>query len=208
MAGRAVDALRNCARRTRMQRWSRGARRRTLRASRTRAAERACRTTGSGDPDSKERRPTTESAAAAVAPRALPDSSEATVAQDAKEELGKVHCVAIGGQHAESKAEASITPEARASAEARRPCRVHFSEAPDTLIEVTPYSEVYGIHPRLFVFDRKYYMVPSGGQFGFVDLLAAAEVEKTLEVDEASCESDGDDSDDGEWEPPVMLHFC
>lgn len=197
----AVDALRNCARRTRMQRWSRGARRRTFRASRTRAAERACRVAGSGEPGGKERRPTTESATSAAALRALPDSSEAAP-EDAREELGKARCAAVGGQHAERE------PEAQAIAEARRLCRVRFCEAQDTVIEVTPYSEVYGIHPRLFVFGRNYYMVPSGGQFGFVDLLAAAEIDKPLEVDDAACDSDGDDSDDGEWEPPVLLHFC
>mmetsp|Transcript_71218 Transcript_71218/g.186728 ORF Transcript_71218/g.186728 Transcript_71218/m.186728 type:complete len:205 (+) Transcript_71218:83-697(+) len=203
----AVDAIRNCARRTRMHRWRGNGRRRTFRPSRAARAGQimACDVAGNIDPDTtaggntasiveaiKERRPVAESAVAAAPLRALRDSSEASV-----QAMGEAH------------GECHDIKEACARAEMRKQRRVHFSEAQDTVIQVTPYCEVYGIHPRLFVFDRNYYMVPAGGQYGFVDLLAAAEVDKSLDVeDEATCESDGDDSDDGEWEPPVYLHFC
>ena len=46
--------------------------------------------------------------------------------------------------------------------------------------EVTPYSEVYGIHPRLFVFDRNYYMVPSGLRAALSEIGAYARFENNL----------------------------
>jgi len=47
---------------------------------------------------------------------------------------------------------------------------VRFDLSSVSVHEVTPYSEIYGMHPRDFVFDRDFYMVPAQG---FVSLGAA-----------------------------------
>mmetsp|Transcript_34532 Transcript_34532/g.99160 ORF Transcript_34532/g.99160 Transcript_34532/m.99160 type:complete len:198 (-) Transcript_34532:165-758(-) len=85
---------------------------------------------------------------------------------------------------------------------------VHFSEAPDEEIQVQAYCEIYGLHPNEFVFDKNHYMVPTGGQYGFTDLLAAAETVKSLEVDESASNWDIDsESDDDEWSEVFELRF-
>jgi len=65
-----------------------------------------------------------------------------------------------------------------------------------TVYEITPYAEIYGLHPRLFDFDRHFFMVPSRGlpqspQGGF----------RMPGVEEDGSDSDSD-SDEGEshWE--------
>jgi len=180
----AVDTLRNCARRSRMQRWSRTSRRgRRLHPARlSRACGSACTASGNRGRFTVAAKPArtvdvvtpaADSAGAVAAPPASLDSPEA--------------------------AQSATLP----------PRCVRFSEEPHEVIEVTPYREIYGMHPHHFVFDKSYYMVPAGGPYGFVDLRAAAEVEKSLDVEDVtSSESDGEDSDDGEWEPPILLHFC
>eukprot|EP00928_Gymnodinium_smaydae_P071142 TRINITY_DN54812_c0_g1_i1.p1 TRINITY_DN54812_c0_g1~~TRINITY_DN54812_c0_g1_i1.p1 ORF type:complete len:299 (+),score=62.00 TRINITY_DN54812_c0_g1_i1:61-957(+) len=87
--------------------------------------------------------------------------------------------------------------------------RVRFSLSPADVHYVTPYSEVYGVHPREFVFGRNFRVLPSGGAYGFVDAAAAATVaaaaaQGVLSVDEdedAVCSSDSSsayESDDAE----------
>lgn len=41
--------------------------------------------------------------------------------------------------------------------------RVHMDRAAPTVYEITPYAGIYGLHPREFVFDRHYCMVPANG---------------------------------------------
>lgn len=41
--------------------------------------------------------------------------------------------------------------------------RVHMDHAAPTVHEITPYAGIYGLHPREFVFDRHYCMVPATG---------------------------------------------
>mmetsp|Transcript_9775 Transcript_9775/g.18899 ORF Transcript_9775/g.18899 Transcript_9775/m.18899 type:complete len:237 (+) Transcript_9775:56-766(+) len=48
--------------------------------------------------------------------------------------------------------------------------RVTFDLDASTQHDVIPYSEVYGLHPRDFVFDRHFAFVPAEGPFGFVGL--------------------------------------
>jgi len=48
--------------------------------------------------------------------------------------------------------------------------RVTFDLDASTEHDVIPYSEVYGLHPRDFVFDRNFAFVPAEGPFGFVGL--------------------------------------
>jgi hypothetical protein len=55
--------------------------------------------------------------------------------------------------------------------------------------EVTPYSEVYGIHPREFVFDRFYFMQPADGA---TDMGAAWKRRNCMD----EYDSDGDSDED------------
>mmetsp|Transcript_6492 Transcript_6492/g.14975 ORF Transcript_6492/g.14975 Transcript_6492/m.14975 type:complete len:181 (-) Transcript_6492:41-583(-) len=84
---------------------------------------------------------------------------------------------------------------------------VHFSAEPDEIIEVQPYAEVYGLHPSEFVFDKDYYMVPTGGHHGFLDVLAAMETVKSLEVDENAPDYDSDTDDDEPWTYECEIQF-
>jgi hypothetical protein len=43
----------------------------------------------------------------------------------------------------------------------RKGLRVRFDMDACVVHEVQPYEEVYGIHPRDFVFDRNFYMLPA-----------------------------------------------
>jgi hypothetical protein len=40
---------------------------------------------------------------------------------------------------------------------------VKFDDSMCEVYEITPYSEIYGIHPRDFVFDKFYFMLPADG---------------------------------------------
>jgi len=194
----AVDTLRNCARRSRMQRWSRASRRgRRLHPARpSRAGGPACAASGNRG-------------RFAVAAKPARTADVVTPAADSAASLGSPEA-AQAAMGVTSGCRSECSADTGACAATLRPQRrVHFSEEPNQVIEVTPYREIYGMHPHLFVFDKNYYMVPAGGPYGFVDLRAAAEVEKSLDVEDVtSSESDGEDSDDGEWEPPILLHFC
>jgi hypothetical protein len=66
--------------------------------------------------------------------------------------------------------------------------RVKFTEEPPFVSEVVPYSEIYGLHPREFVFCRNHGMVPSQGQFGFNGF--------DFSMDDVDDEEDNCDSDD------------
>jgi len=72
---------------------------------------------------------------------------------------------------------------------------------PDVAVHlITPYAEIYGMHPRLFDFDKGYAMVPA---MGFRHTLAArghAILEEESESEESSDSDDDDYDDDAEWE--------
>lgn len=167
------------------------------RARLKRAGGHACAVVDTRD-RSTEATPAPSAVAAVQADVALLVTASSEAAQAVREVAGSDNCV--DACRAETEAGLHTPP--------RR--RVRFSEAPDVVLEVTPYCEIYGIHPRYFVFDRHYYMVPAGGPYGFVDVPAAAEVDKRLDVEEgAAGDSEWEDSDDeGEWEPPVLIHYC
>jgi len=55
--------------------------------------------------------------------------------------------------------------------------------------EITPYSEIFGLHPREFVFDKFYCMLPAEG---FADVGAAWKRQN------GTGEEDSDDSDSDE----------
>lgn len=62
--------------------------------------------------------------------------------------------------------------------------RVSFDIGAPSIHEVVPYSEIYGLHPRHFVFDRHSNLVPAGDPFGFTGLRTSDEDPCTSEFDE------------------------
>jgi len=74
---------------------------------------------------------------------------------------------------------------------------VKFDLSSNVVHEVTPYSEIYGLHPREFVFGRDFCVVPAGGDYGFVDMRSAARGSKAAddsdEESERGVDSDSDD---------------
>eukprot|EP00927_Polykrikos_kofoidii_P021876 TRINITY_DN20585_c0_g1_i1.p2 TRINITY_DN20585_c0_g1~~TRINITY_DN20585_c0_g1_i1.p2 ORF type:complete len:340 (-),score=70.39 TRINITY_DN20585_c0_g1_i1:236-1168(-) len=65
--------------------------------------------------------------------------------------------------------------------------------------EVTPYSEIYGLHPREFVFGRRNYLLPAAGPYGFTDMrgarirqVAGRDEEEDEDTDDETDESDSD----------------
>lgn len=68
----------------------------------------------------------------------------------------------------------------------RRRARIANGDA--EMLEVTPYSEVYGLHPRDFVFDRRYNILPVRDARGFVGFASHQSME--------SSDEDDDDADD------------
>jgi len=125
-----------------------------------------------------------------------------------------VDVVEIEAACAEDAGTLHLSEAPASSAAAKR--RVTFSEASAEILEVPAYSQIYGLHPSEFVFDRDYHMVPTGGVYGFTDLLAALETTKSVEVDEReinSCwdsdsDDDGDEDGDDAWTEIVELRFC
>jgi len=81
-------------------------------------------------------------------------------------------------------------PFKKVEASEARARHVSFDFEATEVHELIPYSEIYGLHPREFVFDRNFYVIPAPlGNFGFSDLLAS--------VDEVDWPSD-DSSDEAE----------
>eukprot|EP00931_Biecheleriopsis_adriatica_P079004 TRINITY_DN5241_c0_g1_i2.p1 TRINITY_DN5241_c0_g1~~TRINITY_DN5241_c0_g1_i2.p1 ORF type:complete len:269 (+),score=37.88 TRINITY_DN5241_c0_g1_i2:53-859(+) len=74
--------------------------------------------------------------------------------------------------------------------------RVKFDLSATTVHQICPYSEVYGLHPRTFDFDRNFWMVPTKGWQDAVQQSLADADEET--------ESDSDSDEDlwEEWTPP------
>lgn len=76
--------------------------------------------------------------------------------------------------------------------------RVQFDAAEYTEFEITSYSEIYGIHPREFVFDRDSFMLPAIG-FGDVGSAAKCQTEVSEENDSESDEDEFEDDWDVEY---------
>lgn len=82
------------------------------------------------------------------------------------------------------------------------PRRVRFDFGASTIHEVMPYNEVYGLHPREFVFGRNFCMIPGGGDYGFVDFFTAHRRSLRAEASHDDGESEDeidDDSDEEDW---------
>jgi len=65
--------------------------------------------------------------------------------------------------------------------------QVCFDFRRTTIHEITPYAEIYGLHPREFVFDRHFHMLPSADTHGFVGF---------ADTDDDSKDSESEDVDD------------
>mmetsp|Transcript_104234 Transcript_104234/g.336155 ORF Transcript_104234/g.336155 Transcript_104234/m.336155 type:complete len:260 (-) Transcript_104234:99-878(-) len=97
----------------------------------------------------------------------------------------------------------ALCPPSSFSALRSRRCRVRFDFASCTTHEVTPYSEIYGLHPREFVFDRDSYLIPAHGSFGFVGLPMGDD-----DADE-ECEEGGKESEaEGSAGEHVEVRWC
>lgn len=88
--------------------------------------------------------------------------------------------------------EADETERLAASDDTRLARRVQFDISATTVHHICPYSEVYGLHPRTFDFDRNFWMVPAKGW-------QDASMQQCFVEEEDNSESDSD-SDEGEWE--------
>jgi len=69
---------------------------------------------------------------------------------------------------------------------------VRFNLGESSVHEVTPYSEIYGLHPREFVFDRHAYLVPAKGPFGFVGVCSSDHSDETEEEHDEEGSSDSE----------------
>jgi len=65
---------------------------------------------------------------------------------------------------------------------------VHIEPAAPIVHEIPPYAEIYGVHPRDFVFDRHYFMVPASASNPMAD---AYETEERDEQEDS--DSDAED---------------
>jgi hypothetical protein len=73
---------------------------------------------------------------------------------------------------------------------------VKFHDPISKIYEITPCSEIYGMHPREFVFDKFYFMLPADG---VTDIGAAWKRRNFIEEED----SDGDSDEDllaDDWE--------
>lgn len=74
---------------------------------------------------------------------------------------------------------------------------VKFNDSMCEVHQIMPYSEIYGIHPREFVFDKFYFMLPADG---VTDVGVAWKRRNCIEEEE---DSEGDSDEDllaDEWE--------
>jgi len=70
--------------------------------------------------------------------------------------------------------------------------RVWFDLSSSTVHEIIPYSEIYGKHPREFVFDRHSCMVPAVGPYGFVGFAGTSDEDEEEEAEEAEAEAEAE----------------
>lgn len=81
--------------------------------------------------------------------------------------------------------------------EASRMKRVTFNEAANTVFSVTPYGEIYGLHPLDFVFDKDGSILPA---VGFTDIRSAY-CDWCADADDEDIDGDSDD-----YEVDVIYH--
>jgi len=76
--------------------------------------------------------------------------------------------------------------------------------------EITPYAEIFGIHPRLFDFSRNFYMVPARGfRPGGSRRTPGKKVsEEEGEEEDTDSDSDSESDSDDEWEECSPSEFC
>mmetsp|Transcript_30132 Transcript_30132/g.56361 ORF Transcript_30132/g.56361 Transcript_30132/m.56361 type:complete len:137 (+) Transcript_30132:3-413(+) len=81
---------------------------------------------------------------------------------------------------------------------------VRFDLSATTVHEVIPFSEIYGGHPRDFVFDRDSRKIPAVFG-GFLSLQSWMEMQFSLEKDDQAEKSD---TDSGEEDEQIMFSGC
>jgi hypothetical protein len=123
--------------------------------------------------------------AAAAAARVLLERISLRVAGKLVSDAGP-HVPLMGlGVAAESASQAVARCRLKPPGLCRKPQQcVRFNLGDSSVHEVTPYSEIYGLHPREFVFDRHAYLVPAKGPFGFVGVCSNDRSDETDEEEE------------------------
>jgi hypothetical protein len=93
----------------------------------------------------------------------------------------------------QSTVSAGVHGESKPPVEVGKKC-VRFDDGACTVHEITPYSEIFGLHPREFVFDKFYCILPAEG---FADVGAAWKRQSGIsEEDSEDCDSDEEDFTD------------
>lgn len=111
---------------------------------------------------------------------------------DAAAKAARVFLARLQAKRGALQSTLPMTPEKRnslACVEEPKYSRVRFNLNDIEIHQITPYSEVYGLHPREFVFGKNFYMLPSGDTFGFVSVSDSFREE----------DNESDDSDD-DWD--------
>jgi len=150
----------------------------------------------------EEQKPTTKEAFAADS-TCDRDAAAAAAARVLLERIGRGTSAALlEAVKAEVGAECTSKSPVRRSVSAgscagRR--RVHFDLSASTAHEIPPYSEIYGLHPREFVFDRNFYAVPTAPGSLFVGLYSQGHESDDDEDSEVSDEDSDGSGLDEEW---------
>eukprot|EP00927_Polykrikos_kofoidii_P063490 TRINITY_DN58320_c0_g1_i1.p1 TRINITY_DN58320_c0_g1~~TRINITY_DN58320_c0_g1_i1.p1 ORF type:complete len:131 (-),score=36.04 TRINITY_DN58320_c0_g1_i1:54-404(-) len=84
-------------------------------------------------------------------------------------------------------------------AKSRKQLMVRFDLDGVSEHEIAPYAEIYGVHPRDFVFDRDFYMVPAGDAHGFTNLKTVAQALGFIDDDDEEAEAADSDDENPYW---------
>lgn len=77
---------------------------------------------------------------------------------------------------------------------------VTFDTDAVTLHPIPPYAEIYGLHPREFNFDKRYFMIPTGCALTSIGLSAVDKDGADNDDDDAEEDSDSEDEANEIWE--------
>jgi len=158
----------------------------------------------------------------------LEDIQDADTIDDADDETPPVRArssscadlLLVSSTSPEEASEASAPPRPKLRRGRTWPLTVDFDNDANSIHHITPYAEVYGMHPRLFDFDKDFSMVPAQG-FGAARealMVVAAEMaarkargeDPTTAVDDnedAGSEDDDDDFNFSDDEPCTEYHL-
>jgi len=97
--------------------------------------------------------------------------------------------------------QSSASEEVQESPQPQHTRRVRFDDAATTVHEIVPCSEIYGVHPREFVFEKDYSMVPA---VGFADIATAWKRHQGV-ADDEDCDNDTDEFAVDDWDEEYCI---